>query len=183
MQVSSSGGQRYDAVSIALHWVTAVLVVVVIALIELKGWFPKGSMLRDAMKFWHFQLGAFVLLLGGMRLIWALLAARPEPLAAPGSLERRLGAIAHGALYLALFLLPLSGLIILIIAGKPVAVFGIDLPVRVPGDRPVAKAVEEVHEFFGNAMMALIGLHAAAALWHHYLRRDATLTRMLPKWR
>ncbi len=178
---SNSTTPRYGSLSIFLHWLTAVLVGAAIVAIELKGWFPKGSELRESAKFWHFQLGALVLLISVARLAWSLCVRGPEPLAPRGSMAHRLGVAAHAALYVLLLVLPASGLVMLVVAGKPVSLLGFDLPVSVPGDRPLAKGIEEIHEFLGNAMMVLIGLHAAAALWHEYVWRDGTLRRMLPQ--
>lgn len=180
MDAQQSAPTRYDGLSIGLHWLSAALVLAAIALIELKGWFPKGSALRDGVKLWHFQVGAVVLAASLLRLGWRLLGPRPEPVATPGSLEARLGATAHGMLYLMLLALPLSGLLILVLVGKPVSVFGLPLPVQAVPNRDLAKLVEGVHEFFGNAMIGLVVLHAVAAMWHEYVRGDGVLRRMLP---
>ena len=47
-------------------------------------------------------------------------------------------------------------------------------------DRPLAAQLSSVHVFLGYALLALIGLHAAAALFHHFIRRDDVLNAMLP---
>lgn len=172
---------RYNALTISLHWLSAVLVLGAIALIEMKGWFPKDNPLRDGVKLWHFQVGAIVLLATLIRFACLLLGRRPEPVAAKGSLERRLGAAAHGLLYLLLLALPVSGLLVLIVAGKPVSLFGWSLPVSPEGGKEAAKGIKSIHEFFGNAMIAMIALHLLAALWHQFFRRDGLIQRMLPQ--
>lgn len=180
MNMKNNPPLRYNALSISLHWLSAVLVLVAITLIEIKGWFPKGSLIRDGIKHWHFQVGALVLIATGFRLCWLLLSQRPEPVAPKGSLERHLGAAAHGLLYLLLLVLPLSGGMILIAAGNPVSLLGLNLPVWLEGSRDTAKAIKKIHELFGNAMIALVLLHVAAALWHQFSRRDGLMLRMLP---
>lgn len=172
---------RYNGLSIGVHWLSAVLVLGTIALIEMKGWFPKDSPLRDGVKLWHFQLGAIVLLATVIRFVCLLAGRRPEPVAAKGSLERRLGASAHGLLYLLLLALPVSGAMILIAGGKPVSLLSWPLPVWADGSREAAKSVKSIHEFLGNAMIALIALHFLAALWHQFIRRDGLMQRMLPQ--
>ena len=181
MKTKSNSPLRYNGMSITLHWLSAVLVLLAITLIEIKGWFPKGSPLRDGVKYWHFQVGAVLLLATGFRLLWLLLSQRPEPVAPIGSMERRLGAAAHGVLYLLLLALPLSGGMILIAAGNPISLLGWNLPVWLEGSRDTAKAIKKVHELFGNAMIAMVLLHVAAALWHQFSRRDGLMLRMLPR--
>ncbi|MDQ5905328.1 MAG: superoxide oxidase [Pseudomonadota bacterium] len=181
MNTNNLSPTRYNGLAISLHWLSAILVIGAILLIETKGWFPKGSELRDAVRSWHFQVGAIVLLATAVRVLWMLAARRPEPIAAKGSLERRLGASAHGLLYLLLLALPLSGAMILIAAGNPVSLLGWPLPVSLDGTKEAAKSVKKIHELFGNAMIAMIALHLVAALWHQFARKDGLMQRMLPQ--
>jgi cytochrome b561 len=69
---------------------------------------------------------------------------------------------------------------ILIAAGNPMALLGWDLPVWAEGSRDTARAIKKLHELLGNAMIVLVLLHAVAALWHQFVRRDGLLQRMLP---
>jgi cytochrome b561 len=181
MDTKRSSPSRYNALAISLHWLSAVLVIGAILLIEAKGWFPKGSVLRDTVRSGHFQVGAIVLLATAFRVFWVFFSRRPEPIAAKGSLERLLGASAHGLLYLLLLALPLTGVMILIAAGNPVSLLGFSLPVSPEGTKEAAKSVKKIHELFGNAMIAMIVVHLAAALWHQFARRDGLMLRMLPK--
>jgi cytochrome b561 len=59
--------------------------------------------------------------------------------------------------------------------------FGLQLPALVGSDPALVGSVEELHETIGTVGYYLVGLHAAAALFHHYFRRDNTLLRMLPQ--
>lgn len=181
MDTNNPSPTRYNGLAISLHWLSAILVIGAILLIETKGWFPKGSELRDAVRSWHFQLGAIVLLATAVRVLWMFAGRRPEPIAAKGSLEQRLGASAHGLLYLLLLALPLSGVMILIAAGNPVSLLGWPLPVSLDGTKEAAKSVKKIHELFGNAMIAMIALHLLAALWHQFARKDGLMQRMLPQ--
>jgi cytochrome b561 len=56
----------------------------------------------------------------------------------------------------------------------------LELPALIGENKALAKQVEEIHETIGNVGYFLIGIHAAAALFHHYIQRDDTLARMLP---
>jgi len=66
-------------------------------------------------------------------------------------------------------------------AGKPIPFFGLELPALVAPDKALASQVKELHETIGKVGYVLIGLHAVAALFHHHVMKDDTLTRMLPR--
>jgi cytochrome b561 len=76
--------------------------------------------------------------------------------------------------------LPLIGWIMLSADGKPIPFFGLTLPPLIGPNEGLAEQLEELHETIGTLGYWLIGLHAMAALFHHYVLRDATLSRMLP---
>ena len=86
----------------------------------------------------------------------------------------------HLALYVLMIGMPLLGWLLLNAEGKPAPFFGLELPLLVDKDPVLAERLEELHEFGAVAGYWLIGLHAAAGLFHHYFSRDNTLTRMLP---
>lgn len=183
MNTTGASRMRYDNLAIGLHWLSAGLVLAAIALIESKGWFPKEGGWRDGVKLWHFQIGALVLLATAGRIGWLFLSRRPPPLAPRGSRQARLAAAAHGLLYLLLLAMPASGVALLIVAGKPFTLLGWELPVWAEGSRVLAKVVKRLHETAGNLMIALVTAHAAAALWHQFVRCDGGLARMLPQGR
>jgi cytochrome b561 len=86
----------------------------------------------------------------------------------------------HSVLYVFMICMPLGGWLILSTAGEPIPFFGLQLPALIGESRHLSKLIKEVHEAVGTAGYFLIGLHAAAALFHHYVLRDNTLRRMLP---
>lgn len=63
---------------------------------------------------------------------------------------------------------------------NPHPAYGWEMPVLLAKDVPLSKQIKAIHELLGNVGYALIGLYAAAALWHHYITRDNTLRLMLP---
>ena len=173
---------RYGSFSIGIHWLMLLLFVAVYGTIELRELFEKGSDPREALKTWHFMLGMLVFVL-----VWLRLAARlsgPTPTIIPElpKLQQLSASLLHMALYLLMIGMPLTGWLMLSAAGKPIPFFGLELPALIGENKALAKQIKEVHEFVGTTGYYLIGLHAAAALYHHYLRHDNSLTRMLP-WR
>jgi len=171
---------RYGGLSIALHWLMLALMIGVYACIELKGNFPKGSEPRELLKHWHFMLGLAIFALVWLRLLARLIAPTPKIVPAIPAWQAILSKVVHLGLYVLMIGAPLAGWLILSAAGKPIPFFGLELPALIGHNPPLAGQIKEVHEFVGVAGYALIALHAAAALVHHYVMRDNTLTRMLP---
>jgi superoxide oxidase len=178
----SALGARYRPALIALHWLTLLLLIGVYACIEGREFFPRGSALREGLKTWHFMLGLTVFGVVWLRLLLRLFSVTP-PIEPPlPRWQTLLSRAVHIALYAVLIGMPLGGWLILSAAGKPIPFFGLELPALVMPDKDLAKTVKNLHETVGIAALYLIGLHALAGLFHHYLRRDDTLSRMLPEW-
>ena len=176
----STTASRYSPLNIALHWLMLLLIAAVYACIELKGNFPKGSDIREGLKYWHFMLGLCIFALVWLRLLGRLLGKAPTILPKPPAWQTGLAHLMHLALYALMIGMPLVGWLILNAEGKPAPFFGLELPMLVQQDHGLAESLEELHEFGGQAGYFLIGLHALAGLFHHYVVRDNTLVRMLP---
>lgn len=172
--------ERFGSLSIGLHWAMAILIAAVFATIELRELFPKGSDPREMLKSWHFMLGLLVFLLVMLRIGVRLSNPTPAIVPEPSKWQKLAASGAHGLLYLFMFFLPLAGWLILSAKGKPVPFFGLELPPLIGANKDLAHSIEEIHEFIGTAGYYLIGLHASAALFHHYFVKDNTLLRMLP---
>lgn len=172
---------RYGALPQALHWATVICVVAGWLLGQFIDDFPKG-VARDSAFATHVALGEFVLLLLAVRLLWRF-ANRPPALLPTGF--GRAGEIAatlgHYALYALLLAVPIVGIVAQLKRGNALPIFGVwHLASPWPADRAAAHSVMEVHELLANALLILAGIHAAAALIHHYVFGDRTLVRMLP---
>jgi cytochrome b561 len=174
---------RYGRSTIALHWLMLALLAAVYACIELRELFPRGSDPRNLLKTWHFMLGLTV-----FALVWVRLAARfaggtPPITPAPAAWQAWAGKLVHVALYALMIAMPIGGWLILSAEGEPVPYFGLTLPPLVSPNEDLAELIEEIHETAGTVGYWLIALHAAAALFHHYVRRDDTLRRMFWRFR
>ena len=171
---------RYGRLSVALHWFMLALLVAIYVCMEFRGYFPKGSVEREGMKTWHFMLGLTVPLLVALRLAVRALGQAPAITPPLPLWQHRLSSATHGALYVFMLVMPVLGWLTLSAAGKPIPFFGLELPALLAADKPTAKQIVEIHETGATLGYFLIGLHALAALYHHYFVRDNTLARMLP---
>jgi cytochrome b561 len=172
--------ERYGRWTIGLHWLMLLLIAAVYALMEFRGIFPKGSAGAGAMKQWHYMLGLLVWGLTVPRLALRWISPRPRIAPPPPAWQHWLAGVVQTLLYMLLLGLPLAGWLILSAEGKPIAFFGLELPALIGPDKPLSKQIKEVHETLANLGYGLIGLHAVAALFHHYWMRDNTLLSMLP---
>ncbi len=178
--MSAVSPSRYVASARWLHWSIFALVTAAYVLINLFDAFPRGSAERTNMLHWHEVAGLAVLLLVLPR-VWVRSRNTP-PLITPRS-ERWadvLATVTHYALYAFLLIQPLLGLITIQTGGHSVGVLGITLvPALVDTpNRALSHQLEEIHGTIGELFYWVIGLHIAAALWHHFVRRDDTLKRM-----
>ena len=170
----------YGSVSIGLHWLTLALLIGVYACINLTDLYAKGSAPREALKDWHFLLGLTVLVLVALRLLNRLVGGNPAVVPPLPLWQHRLASGTHVALYVLMIVMPILGWLTLSAAGKPIPFFGFHLPALLAEDENLADQLKEVHETIGTVGYFLIGAHAVAALFHHFVKRDSTLVRMLP---
>lgn len=171
---------RYGKLSIAMHWLMLLLIAAVYATIELKGNFPKGSETRELLKQWHFMLGLSVFALVFVRIAARFLSPTPPIPPNPPAWQNALAKLVHLALYGLMLGLPFAGWLILSAAGKPIPFFGLELPPLIDKNPDLAGQIKELHETVAVLGYWLIGLHAVAALFHHFISKDDTVRRMLP---
>ena len=170
---------RYGKLSITLHWLMLALFVGVYACIEIKGLLPRESIARGLFLGLHGLFGLSI-----FALVWVRLLGRltPRPPITPSLPKWQTGIshLMHFALYGLMIATPLLAWLLLSASGKPMPYFEFYLPSLVAVDPDQAKQFKHWHELLGSTGYWLIGLHAAAGLFHHYWVRDNTLTRMLP---
>lgn len=172
---------QYGWLSLGLHWLMLLLLIAVYASMELRDFYPKGSVPREAMKSWHYVLGLSVLALAVLRLANYCTGPAPANLPAPAPWQHTGARLMKLALYVFMLGMPVLGWVLLSLKGAPIPFFGLELPALLNANKALAESVKEIHEAGALAGYFLIGLHATAALYHHYLLRDDTLRRMLPR--
>ncbi len=167
---------RYDRTSILLHWVTATLVVALWLIAHGIDDFPRGTP-RITVRSIHILLGVMLLAVVLARVIWRAKWGHRLPLASPrpaGYLARTV----HFTLYALLLAVLLLGIANVWVRGDNI--FGLFTVPKFSPDQDLRHEVEDLHETVANIVLIVAGLHALAALAHHYFMRDGVLRRMLP---
>ncbi|HYW03426.1 MAG TPA: cytochrome b [Gammaproteobacteria bacterium] len=172
--------ERYGAVARLFHWGIAALILAQYPLGIYGARLPPGFEQLVVLAR-HKSIGISVFVLAGLRLAWR--RADPPPPLPPGMRrwQRRAAGASHALLYLLLFGLPVSGWLFSSASGVSVSWFGlVALPDLVAPSRSLAHVLLRVHVAMAVLMGLVLVLHAGAALWHHFSRRDPVLVRMLP---
>ncbi|KIV73371.1 cytochrome b [Pseudomonas otitidis] len=171
---------RFGAISIFLHWGVALVVFGLFGLgLWMVGLDYYSSWYKTAPDI-HKGIGVLLFLVMGLRLVWRFLSPPPPAPANHGRMTRLGSKLGHLALYAGLFALMISGYLISTADGRGIEVFGMfEVPATlttIPDQEDVAGVV---HEYLAWGLVIFAGLHALAALKHHFIDRDATLVRML----
>jgi cytochrome b561 len=178
---------HYDTLSLVFHWITAV--VVTIAFILGPGGF--GRLMRQGVDpathsdiVWHESLGVLVLVLTVLRLLWVAVRPAAPKIPMPGWMHA-LAKLVQFLLWALLLALPATAFLALGSESHPLTLLGGARIDKLPwiADSAIAKLADwgDVHQFLGDAIMWLAGLHAAAAIYHHLVLKDGVLASMLPQ--
>jgi len=172
---------RYSAGLRRIHWLTALLVAAAYVFIEQRGLFPRGSDAKALMLQSHYRAGLLVFAFALWRIALRLRHGAPPISPALPGWQDWLSRLLHVSLYAFVVAMPLLGLATVWTDGKSVTIpfTGVALPPLLAVDKPLAHQLEDLHGSIGEAFYWVIGLHVAAALYHHLVRRDDTLRRML----
>lgn len=171
--------ETYGLISKLFHWVMALAIIGLLAV-----GFIMSDMETSPDKFKlygiHKAVGALVLFAVFARFFWRITNIKPTMISAP-RWQKLAAHTAHYGLYVLMVAMPLSGWLMSSAAGFPVSVFGwFTLPDLIAPDKELRHLMGEVHETLAIAIIALVSLHALAALKHHFMDKDNTLRRMLP---
>lgn len=171
---------RYTHTAVTLHWLIVLLIFAA---------FPLGLYMHDLplsphklrLYSYHKWIGIIVLLLAVIRVYWR---ATHRPPAMPENMAKWEILAAHAmhfALYLLIFVIPISGWLMSSAKGFPVVLFGVlPLPDLVGKNKELGDALLEVHKILNFLMFGLVLAHISAALKHHFIERDDILVRMTP---
>ncbi|MFY9329671.1 MAG: cytochrome b [Georgfuchsia sp.] len=171
--------ERYNPVSITLHWLIALLIF---------STFPLGLYMADLplspqkLQYfsWHKWAGVTIFLLVLIRILWRIGHKPPAPVPMP-RWQRQASAAVHYLLYVFMFIIPLSGWLLSSAKGMQTVWFGVlPLPDLVAKNKELGDTLEDIHETLNYGMLLLFGIHLAAALKHQFIDKDHLLSRMNP---
>ncbi|WP_426205236.1 cytochrome b [Pseudomonas sp. TWP3-1] len=179
MQLRNSSS-RYGWVSIFMHWGVALVVFGLFALgLWMVGLDYYSTWRKDAPDL-HKSIGLVLLGVMVLRVLWRFISPPPPTLQSYSRMTRIGAKFGHGFLYVALFAVMLAGYLISTADGVGIPVFGLfEVPALVSGLPDQADTAGVIHFYLAWALVIFSGLHALAAMKHHFIDRDATLTRML----
>ncbi|WP_299129732.1 cytochrome b [uncultured Amaricoccus sp.] len=175
----AADGTGYGTVARVNHWVVALAMMAALGAGLGLEYLPLEPATRGWLMGWHKTIGVVVLVAGLWRLGWRLRTGVPAAVAETPSWQVRMASASHRALLAASILMPLSGIVMTVFRGRSVDLAG---PFSIPAMGNIgwlAGGANTVHALVGTLLVALIGLHVAAALKHHFIDRDQTLRRMV----
>lgn len=172
--------QRYTRTAILLHWLVAFGLVGTFAL----GFYMEGlpfSPNKLKLYSWHKWAGVTLLALALLRLVWRATHRPPALPSSMGPFATLAAHAGHAVLYFLMLAIPVSGWLMSSAKGVPVVWFGIvPLPDLVSKDKELGNLLQSLHVIFNYTLLVAVAGHAAAALQHHFIKKDQVLTRMLP---
>jgi cytochrome b561 len=182
-----AGAVGWSGLSKAFHWTLAFAVLGTAALMYYMvnmGDLEADPVLRaeyGRLLKLHKSIGLVVLFAVAFRFAWNRWRPRPPLPDGTTGAQRRAAGATHAFLYLAMLAVPLLGWMASMTYGGRTWFFGLfELPVWLPKNIDWAYILQPAHIWAAWAMLAVVGVHAAAAAWHHFVRRDATLVQMMP---
>jgi cytochrome b561 len=179
---SVSGNGRFDRISIALHWLTVLLITGQLATAWLREAVGHESSLAMELLATHRANGLLIWTVGLLRLVWRHNFAYLPPFpAAMSKLQQTIAKANEYGLYVLLFVQPITGLSRVLFHGQPFEVLIWKVPALLEPKPAISILFAEAHEFGAKALIVLIGLHVGAALFHRLVLRDDVLQRMLPQ--
>lgn len=179
--ISRQNISRYSGLAIAFHWLLALMICVSFG-VGLYMTSLTFSPQRLKLYNWHKWAGITILALSAARLLWRLTHRAPSLPSTMPAWQRIASHASHWALYLFFFAVPLTGWAYSSAAGFPIVWMGlVPLPDLVEKNRELAEILKPYHWIAAYSLAAVVVIHLAAAIKHHFVDRDTILLRMMPQ--
>ncbi len=183
-----SSSQRYGDIAVIFHWAIALLIIGLLIIGKYMTSLEENDPVRFVLTQWHKSFGITVLILSVLRLLWRFTHKPPPELASIAHWQQRAASLAHGLLYALMFILPVTGWIM--VSASPLnldtVLFNVIPWPHLPGldtlenRGDIADSFLDYHEMAGTVLIVILLAHIGAALKHHLIEKDETLVRMLP---
>jgi cytochrome b561 len=171
---------RYTAIAVSLHWLVAILILCTAGFGISLGEMPLSPRKLQWISY-HKWVGVTIFVLVALRLLWRLFRPAPPLPSHMPAWQRQAAHVSHFLLYALMLVIPVVGWLQSSAAGYQVVWFGVlPLPLPLARDKALAEILLSLHAYLAFSLLALVALHAAAAVKHHFIDRDDVLARMLP---
>jgi len=171
----------YGPLQKTLHWLVFLLVVFLYGITYVEDLFPRGDPGRVWIWWLHISFGLCLAVVLVVRIAARMRLGTPAAVSSITPLEERLARITHLLMYVLMVTVVILGVVLAIYRGDALSLFGLfTIPSPIAPNRETARFIQELHELGATALVLLASFHAVAALWHHFVRRDDVLARMLP---
>lgn len=179
--ILESARLRHPGLTVAIHWATVVAIVVAVAAMFVRD-AVEDRVWRQLLLEAHRQLGLLVLIVAGVRIAIRLRKGLADHAPDMMALLRWAAKAAHALMYGVLIALPLLGWAVTSAHGVSLTFLGsVPLPKILSADSELADTLTDYHVWLAWGLLGLVVAHVAAAVWHHFVRRDGVLRAMLPK--
>lgn len=183
-----STSQRYGDIAVIFHWAIALLIIGLLIIGKYMTSLEENDPVRFVLTQWHKSFGITVLILSVLRLSWRFTHKPPPDLESIAQWQQRAASLAHGLLYALMFILPVTGWIM--VSASPLnldtVLFNVIPWPHLPGldtlenREDISHAFHDYHEIASTILIVILLAHVGAALKHHLYDKDDTLVRMLP---
>lgn len=172
--------EQYGSVAKLLHWGVFALFVFMFVVAEIMMDMDKGAD-KWMLYGWHKSTGILLLIIIAIRIIWRISNVSPLLADNMSAKAKTMAHLAHFALYICMIGLPVSGYIMSMAGGHGISFYGLfDVINLIAENKELGGLAHEIHEILATAIYVLVPLHVLAALYHHKILKDDTLTKMLP---
>ncbi|GGY86162.1 cytochrome b [Cellvibrio zantedeschiae] len=170
----------YGLITIIFHWVSAPLILFVFGLgVYMRGldyyspWYHRGPEI-------HIALGLVIFLLMSLRFLWRIRSTSPNAIPTISKSNLLAAQVVKILLYVFVFIICITGYLITTAEGQGAAFFDFfSIPATVQLNAHNVDRAGAIHKYLAWTLIAIVVVHAAAAIFHHFVKRDKTLIRML----
>lgn len=171
--------ERFGGLTKVLHWLIAMLFVAEFFLVYRREQFSDDMPEKLQYILIHKSFGVTIFILGALMILWRFVGTHPLPPLNMSSREILASKIVHFLLYLSMLAQPLSGFLMSSYAGYGVMFYGYQIPNLFTKNESLSHLFFSVHQISSYGIIFLVGVHTFAALYHHFVRKDNVLKRMV----
>lgn len=172
--------RQFGALTKFCHWALFFLIMAQYLLIMNREYFAQNDAEKMNNILLHKSFGVTILILGIIMVLWRHVGQRPPTLPGTKPWEKKLAIAVHSLLYITVLIMPISGILMSQFHGYSVKFFAYALPTIVNADENRSEIFSQVHEITAWVLLGLVVMHITAAIFHHIVRKDIVLKRMLP---